>query len=132
VAAAAAELGDHIHFTGALQSDRLIALYRGATLFAFPSIHEGFGLPVLEAMAQAVPVVCSDIPVLREVAGGAAAFAPALDTGAWAQLLVDLLGDEPTRTALAAAGRERARGFTWERCIRRTRALYGEVLARTV
>ena len=70
-------LGDRIVFTGPVPADRLLALYRGADLFALPSLHEGFGLPVLEAMAQATPVVCSDIPVLHEVAGDAARFVPA-------------------------------------------------------
>jgi len=129
VHAAATALGDRVVFAGSLRSDRLVALYRGATLFAFPSLHEGFGLPVLEAMVQEAPVVCSDIPVLREIAGDAARYAPPDDAGVWADTLVELLRDEPARRALGALGRERARGFTWERCIRRTRALYREVLS---
>ena len=128
VRAAAATLGDRVIFAGALRADRLVALYSGATLFAFPSLHEGFGLPVLEAMAQESPVLCADIPVLREIAGPAARYARADDVQAWSDALVDLLDDEPARAALATAGRERARGFTWERCVRRTRAVYREVL----
>jgi glycosyltransferase involved in cell wall biosynthesis len=125
----AAVLGERVHFTGPVRDDRLVALYRGADLLAFPSLHEGFGLPVLEAMAQETPVVCSDIPVLREVAGDAARFLPPNDPDAWATALLQVLGDEVARRALAAAGRERAAGFTWERCIERTRALYREVLS---
>jgi len=106
-----------------------VALYRGASLFAFPSIHEGFGLPVLEAMAQEVAVVCSDIPVLREVAGAAARYAPATDADAWGEILVELLRDDPERSRMGVAGRHRAGEFTWERCVRQTRACYREVVA---
>jgi glycosyltransferase involved in cell wall biosynthesis len=128
VAAAAEMLGDRVQFTGALRADRLVALYRGASIFAFPSIHEGFGLPVLEAMAQEVAVVCSDIPVLREVGGVAARYAPPTDAGAWGETLVELLRDDTTRARMAVAGRARAGEFTWERCIRQTRVCYREVL----
>jgi glycosyltransferase involved in cell wall biosynthesis len=128
IAKPASELGDRVHFTGPVRADRLLALYHGADLFAFPSIHEGFGLPVLEAMAQSTAVVCSDIPVLREVAGDAARFVPADDPDAWAAELVELLGDDATRSVLEGRGRERAASFTWERCVARTREVYREVL----
>ena len=128
VAAAAEDLGDRVQFTGAIRADRLTALYRGASTFAFPSIHEGFGLPVLEAMAQGVPVICSDIPVLREVGGAAARFVSPTDVGAWGETLVGLLGDESERARMAAASRDWASEFTWERCIRGTRVCYQEVL----
>lgn len=123
----ARELGDRIHFTGPVRADRLVALYRGADLLAFPSLHEGFGLPVLEAMAQSTAVLCSDIPVLREVAGDAAEFAPARDPGMWSEALVSLLRDDSARAKLAARGRERAAQFTWERCAARTRAVYRDL-----
>jgi glycosyltransferase involved in cell wall biosynthesis len=128
VVAAAEDLGDRVRFMGAIRADRLNALYAGATLFAFPSIHEGFGLPVLEAMAQGVAVLASDIPVLREVGGPAAAYAPSTDSGAWAETLVELLNDESGRRRMGLAGREWATKFTWEQCIRGTRRCYREVL----
>ncbi len=128
VRAAAASLGDRVLFAGSLRADRLVALYSGATLFAFPSLHEGFGLPVLEAMVQAAPVVCSDIPVLREIGGDAARYAPPTDARQWGETLVELLRDERERAELSAAGRTRATAFTWERCVRNTRAVYREVL----
>ncbi|HWW44765.1 MAG TPA: glycosyltransferase family 1 protein [Acidimicrobiia bacterium] len=128
IAAAASALGDRLVFTGPLRADRLAALYHGAELFVFPSLHEGFGLPVLEAMAQEVPVLCSDIPVLREVAGKGAWYVPPDDVGAWTDALVDLLGDDRARRDLGATGRARASNFTWERCIARTRAVYHELL----
>ena len=74
-----------------MSEEELWALYGGATVFAFPSRHEGFGLPVLEAMSQGTPVVASDIPALREVAGGAARLVPPGDVGR--------LGRRPRRPA---------------------------------
>jgi glycosyltransferase involved in cell wall biosynthesis len=68
--------------------------------------------------------VCSDIPVLREVDNDAAVFVPARDVDAWGETLVDLLGDDRQRSRYGAAGRARAEGFTWTRCIDRTRAVY--------
>ncbi len=120
-------LGDRVHLTDSLPDRSLHALYHGADLLALPSLHEGFGLPVLEAMAQETAVVCSDIAVLREVAGDAAAFVPARDADGWADALVGLLRDEATRARLARAGRARAEGFTWGRCVERTRAVYREL-----
>lgn len=109
----AAGLGHRVVFTGPVEPARLRALYRGADLFAFPSRHEGFGLPVLEAGAQGAAVLASDLPVLREVAGDAAAFVAEGDVAAWAEALEALLGDPARRAALGAAGRARASQFTW-------------------
>jgi alpha-1,3-rhamnosyl/mannosyltransferase len=104
-----------VRFTGPLSPDELRALYRGADLFAFPSRHEGFGLPALEAMAQGTAVVCSDLPVLREITGGRARFVAPDDGDGWADALVTLLRDDAGRTALGEAGRVHALGFTWAR-----------------
>ena len=121
-------LGDRVRVTGPIRADRLLALYRGAELFAFPSVHEGFGLPVLEAMAQSTAVVCADIPVLHEIAGDAARYANPHDPEAWADTMTALLRDDDERENLSRAGRVRAAAFTWERCIDRTRAVYRDVL----
>ena len=121
-------LGKRIHFTGPVRADRLLALFRGADLVALPSVHEGFGLPVIEAMSQATPVMCADIPVLHEVAGDAAVFVDPHDPDAWAKELTVLLRDESARRELGEAGRVRASGYTWERCAERTRELYRKVL----
>jgi glycosyltransferase involved in cell wall biosynthesis len=83
---------------------------------------------VLEAMAQETAVLLSDIPVLQEVAGDAARYLPPTDVMAWGDVLVELLRDDLQRERLARAGRVRAEGFTWERCIERTKAVYREVL----
>jgi alpha-1,3-rhamnosyl/mannosyltransferase len=118
------DLGARVHLADSVPDDVLVALYRGAELLAQPSLHEGFGLPVLEAMAQETAVVCSDIPVLREVAGEAAVFVHPRDLAAWDSTLVSVLRDEPSRAAMARAGRARAEHFTWQRCVEQTRAVY--------
>jgi glycosyltransferase involved in cell wall biosynthesis len=122
------QLGPRVHLTERVPDDELRALYRGAAVAAQPSVHEGFGLPVLEAMAQGTAVVCSDIPVLREVAADAGTYVSARDVDVWGDALVGLLRDDEGRARLAALGRERATQFTWDRTVDRTRALYDELV----
>ncbi len=112
-------LGDRIRFLGPVPEGDLPALYGGARLFVFPSLWEGFGLPVLEAMACATAVLCSDLPSLREVAEGAARFVPPGDWEALAAALTGLLADGTALEALARAGLERARAFRWDRRVDR-------------
>ncbi|HZU78668.1 MAG TPA: glycosyltransferase family 1 protein, partial [Acidimicrobiales bacterium] len=114
---------------GRVSEQDLHALYAGAALFAFPSRHEGFGLPVLEAMSHGVPVVASDIPSLREVSGGAARLVEPGDVGAWTDVLEELLGDGAERDRLAEAGRRRSAGMTVEDSMRRLHDVYLEALA---
>ncbi|MDE3085544.1 MAG: glycosyltransferase family 4 protein [Acidobacteriota bacterium] len=123
-----AALGDRLRVLGAVDDDELRCLYAGAACFAFPSLHEGFGLPVLEAMVQGTPVVCADIPALREVAGEAALFVTPTDVEAWAEALGTVTGDPARRQALVSAGTSRAAGFTWDRAAAETRAIYRELL----
>ena len=111
---------------GYVDDDALSALYRGALAVVCPSLYEGFGLPLVEAMAAGTPVVASDIPVFREVAGGAAVFVPVNDAAAWKRALVELARDEALRGRLSARGRERAAAFDWSAAAART----GEVLRR--
>jgi glycosyltransferase involved in cell wall biosynthesis len=101
-------------FTGYLSDPPMASALAAATLFAHPSTYEGFGLPLIEAMACGAPVVASDIPVVREVAGEAAALVPPLDPGAWAATLGRLLDDGGERARLAERGRARARAYTPE------------------
>jgi glycosyltransferase involved in cell wall biosynthesis len=119
-------LGERVRTIGRVDEAVLRGLYRGADLFLFPSRHEGFGLPVLEAMAQGTAVVCADIPALREVADDAARRLPVDDVGAWSDAIEELLSDDGARAALARAGVDRAQAFSWERCAAATAAVYRE------
>ncbi len=100
---------------GAVPEHLLPGLYAGAAAFALPSLYEGFGLPVLEAMACGTPVVASDVTALPETAGGAARLAPPDQV---AEAVTDLLADSAERQRLREAGLSRAREFTWDRTAR--------------
>lgn len=105
--------GDRIRRLPYVSDDDLRLLYRDAAMLAFPSHYEGFGLPLLEAMASGTPVLCSDIPVHHEVCGDAACYVDPHDTSAIAQGIEELLRDSRRRSVMAAAGRSRASQFTW-------------------
>jgi len=108
---------------GYVGDDELARLYRGAAALVFPSRFEGFGLPVLEAMASGTPVVATSDDAVREVAGDAAVYAARDELGAAVRTAL------AERERLAAAGLERARAFTWEAAARRTLAVYEELLS---
>ncbi len=110
--------------TGYLPHEQLPALYSGAQAFVLPSLYEGFGLPILEAMACAAPVACSNAASLPEVAGDAAALFDPTDTDAIASALAALLGDARLRATLRERGLSRARDFTWAACARATLEAY--------
>jgi alpha-1,3-rhamnosyl/mannosyltransferase len=93
-------------------------------VFALPSLYEGFGLPLLEALGFGVPSVVSNDPALREVAGGAAHHVDAHDVGALSATLARLAGDGAERDRLRQAGPERAAQFTWQRTAETTLAAY--------
>jgi len=115
-----------LHHFGYLADGEVAALYRGALLVAMPSIYEGFGLPAVEAMCAGVPLVCSEIPVLREVAGEAALYAPPDRPDLWADRLAELLADPELRAELARRGRDRARRFDWRRTAAETAEVFRE------
>jgi glycosyltransferase involved in cell wall biosynthesis len=104
-----------VRWLGYVSETDLVALYTGADLFVFASTLEGFGLPVLEAMACGVPVIASDVAALREVAGCAARFVPSGDDAAFAHAIGAALRDRDGVPAARAAGLARAREFSWER-----------------
>jgi glycosyltransferase involved in cell wall biosynthesis len=103
-------------------------LYQRAAIFAFPSLDEGFGMPVLDAMANGVPVVTSVRSALPEVAGDAALLVDPEDIEALAEALVRLATEPALRADLAARGRARAQAFSWEAAVERTWAVYRELL----
>jgi glycosyltransferase involved in cell wall biosynthesis len=128
--AAALGLTGDVVWPAWLDAADLEGLYAIATLVVFPSLYEGFGLPVLEAMARGVPVACSDRSSLPEVAGDAALLFDPEDTGAIQRAIERLLGDSALRERLARAGRDRAAGFTWERTAELTAAAYERALGQ--
>ncbi|MGH2711981.1 MAG: glycosyltransferase family 4 protein [Actinomycetota bacterium] len=115
--------------TGRVSEDELDALYRGADAFAYPSLYEGFGLPVLDAMTRGVPVVTSNTSSLLDLAGEAAMRISPESVGAIAGAMEAVLTDQALSARLGAAGRERAREFSWERTARETLDVYEKALA---
>jgi glycosyltransferase involved in cell wall biosynthesis len=121
-------IGAHVHVLGYVNDEDLPPLYAAATVFAYPSRYEGFGLPVLEAMACGTPAVVATGSSLTEVVGANAPTAAPLDVHEWATALTDLLDDAARRDALGRDGRARAAGYTWARAAKATTSVYRHVL----
>jgi glycosyltransferase involved in cell wall biosynthesis len=117
-------VADRVRFPAWVSPDELETLYAEATCFVLPSLIEGFGLPVLEAMARGVPVACSDRPALPEVAGDAALLFDPTDQPAVTESVRRLIRDAGLRADLAARGLERAKQFSWRRTAELTLASY--------
>lgn len=128
LARAAEALGDRVEWAGRVSEAELAAWYARAEALVLPSRHEGFGLPVLEAMAAGCPVVAADAGALPEVGGAAAIYCPAREPAAWAEALAGLAAAPAERARLAEAGRERAREFSWDRTAELTVAGLREAL----
>jgi glycosyltransferase involved in cell wall biosynthesis len=114
------DLHDEVTMPGWVGREDLPYLMNGATSFIFPSFYEGFGIPILEAMASGTPVVCSGIPALREVAGEAAYFVDPYEPKNIAEGIARVLGDDHLKEDLKIRGLDRASQFSWERCARET------------
>lgn len=123
-----AGLGSRVRLLGWVDDATLDGLYRAADCFVFPSLAEGFGLPVLEAMLRGAPVACSNATSLPEVAGDAALLFDPLDVDAIAVSVRRILGDRELAERLRAAGLERARRFSWEETARQTLACYRKAI----
>lgn len=120
-------LDGRVHFTGFVADADLPALYSAAELFVFPSLYEGFGLPLLEAMACGVPVITSNASSLPEVAGEAACQLPPQSEAAWTEAMGHLLADEEARARWVAAGFEQVKRFSWPESARRLRQIYAQL-----
>ncbi len=123
-------VADRVRFPAWVSDDELETLYASATCFVLPSLIEGFGLPVLEAMARGVPVACSDRPALPEVAGDAALLFDPTDQQAVTNAVRRLLTDPQLRETLSARGLERARRFSWRRTAEETIASYSKAIGQ--
>jgi glycosyltransferase involved in cell wall biosynthesis len=109
------QIAPRISRLGAVTDAALAGLYSGALALCFPSVAEGFGLPVLEAMAAGVPVLATDIPAVRELVGAGGLYVQGDDADAWAQAIDTLAGDEDLRQRLSRTQQARAAAYTWER-----------------
>ncbi len=118
------QLQDRVHFMGYVSDEQLRALYRQAELFVYPSLFEGFGLTILEAMASGCPVVTSNLSCLPEIAGGAAALVDPYNEQALAETMLHVLENEIVRKELVAKGLQRAQDFTWKACAEQTVEVY--------
>jgi len=123
------DCGDALRLAGYVPTADLPALYSAADAFAFPSLSEGFGLPVIEAMACGTPVLISTAPALRELAGDAALTVNPCDERALTDALEQLLTDAALRADLRVRGLLRAAAFSWDRAARSTLAIYQEAIA---
>lgn len=122
-------LGDHVKLLGHVASEALPAIYQGAALFLYPTLYEGFGLPVVEAMASGVPVITSNTSALKEIAEGYAHLVDPLDVEGMARAIARCMSDEGHRKALADLGLKRAESFHWKRTAERTLEVYRAALA---
>ena len=129
-------LGDAIAVLPTLDRSTLASVYRRSALLLMPSEREGFGLPVLEAMACGTPVVVSDVPALREVGGYAAVYCPLDDVAAWHQAVTRLLDERAQQpapwTLRREAGMRRAAAFSWSRYASDVAAIYARVATGSV
>ncbi|AKP32389.1 glycosyltransferase family 4 protein [Yersinia aleksiciae] len=114
-------------YLGYLNSDDLPLLFSGARTFLFPSLYEGFGLPVLEAMASGVPVVCSNAASLPEVLGDSGLMCDAMNVEGLSTAIIQSLEDKDWRSNTIAAGLARASTFSWKRCAQETIKAYKQV-----
>jgi glycosyltransferase involved in cell wall biosynthesis len=119
-------LGGAAHFQGRVALEELVQLYNAATMLVYPSFHEGFGLPILEAMACGCPVITSDRSSLPEIAGGAAVIVDPEDVEGLALAMEQLLEDRTLSHEMRTKGLRRATEFSWERCAQQALSAYRE------
>ncbi len=121
-------LADRVLLVGHVADELLPAIYQGATLFLYPTLYEGFGLPVVEAMASGVAVITSNTSALKEIAEGYAHLVDPLDIDGMAKAIANAMSDDDRRAALAGLGARRAEDFCWDETARQTLAVYRAAL----
>jgi glycosyltransferase involved in cell wall biosynthesis len=121
-------IGDKVRLLGHVAHEALPAIYQGAALFLYPTLYEGFGLPVIEAMASGVPVITSNTSALKEIAEGYAHVVDPLDLDGIAKAIAHLMGNPEARAQLTALGERRAEDFRWDHTARRTLDVYLSVI----
>lgn len=121
------EMREKIKFLGFIDQKDLPALYQEAEIFCFPSLYEGFGLPLLEAMASGTPVLCSDSSCFPEIAGPAASFFSQNDSDDFTKKLFEIIIDPEKKNELIIKGKKRAADFSWEKCAKETLKVYQDV-----
>jgi glycosyltransferase involved in cell wall biosynthesis len=123
-------LGSKVQITGYLPREDLVSLYAGAALFVYPSLYEGFGMPLLEAMASGVPIVAARTSSIPEVIGNAGILVDPLNISEMGEAVRRVLTDRSVSSSLREKGMARAREFTWDRAARETLRIYQEVIDR--
>jgi glycosyltransferase involved in cell wall biosynthesis len=122
-------IGQFVHFLYQVPNEELVFLYNEASLFVFPSLYEGFGLPVLEAMACGTPVVAANTSSIPEIAGDAALLVDARDTNGIAEAMAQVLSDGKLASEMVQKGLKRNSMFSWEKCARETLMVYSQTLS---
>ena len=123
-------LTNRVRLLGFVPAEDLPSLYANAFAFVFPSLSEGFGLPIIEAMASGIPVIASDIPVFREVAEDASLLVNPADTEAWAQAMASILASNDLATNFRIVGQQRSMRFHWQTVAEETWAVYEKILQK--
>ena len=124
----ASRYAEHIHRLGFIDNEGLVRLYRHAEVFVFPSLYEGFGIPILEAMKLGCPVVTSNIGAMKEISGNAAMLVSPDDAEDIAQQIITICNDSALRAKLIYSGRIRSEQFSWSKCAEETTQVYRSLL----
>lgn len=121
-------VGSHVRLLGHVPQEALPAIYQGATLFLYPTLYEGFGLPIVEAMASGLPVITSNTSALKEIGQGYALLVEPLDVGGMADAIARAMTDAELRHDLAERGLRRAEDFRWQEAAAKTLSIYRSLL----
>ena len=124
-------LQGRVFFLGHVESKERITLLQGAELYTMPSLYEGFGIPILEAMASEVPVVCSKTTSLPEIAGDAARYFHPLRPDDIARVMKEVLASSSLQSQMIALGKEQVKKFSWEKMANETFEVYTKILGNT-